>query len=287
VPATAAPPRSQKRRQKRIGLRGAARPWEPRPCGGRIVAIVLGCAAKTALRGFGEFSPACIGASTLEEREAHREIAYAYGESAKGLTQDEFGNIAPGGDTNPGFQPFGFAGGIYDADTGLVRFGARDYDAVTGAWYAKDPIRFAGKDANLYRYAYSDPINYVDPDGRTPVHVIICAAIIIGVGAAIIERILDKAADAERFDKRQHELLHQKMRDIEAIDNEWDRLDEIGEKRRGVQRQLMDATEEGSRMVRDHIKSDLNDALGGEVGDSVKEHAREGAEKGRRWWWPF
>jgi YD repeat-containing protein len=26
-------------------------------------------------------------------------------------------------DTNPGFTPFGFAGGIYDADTGLVRFG--------------------------------------------------------------------------------------------------------------------------------------------------------------------
>lgn len=30
------------------------------------------------------------------------------------------------------FQPFGFAGGLYDADTGLVRFGARDYDARTG-----------------------------------------------------------------------------------------------------------------------------------------------------------
>ena len=36
-------------------------------------------------------------------------------------------------DTNPGFQPFGFAGGMYDAATGLVRFGARDYDAETGA----------------------------------------------------------------------------------------------------------------------------------------------------------
>ena len=28
-------------------------------------------------------------------------------------------------DSNPGFQPFGFAGGLYDPDTGLVRFGAR------------------------------------------------------------------------------------------------------------------------------------------------------------------
>jgi len=37
-------------------------------------------------------------------------------------------------DTNPGFQPFGFAGGLYDPDTGLVRFGARDYDPFTGRW---------------------------------------------------------------------------------------------------------------------------------------------------------
>ena len=34
------------------------------------------------------------------------------------------GNITS--DTNPGFQPFGFAGGLYDTDTGLTRFGARD-----------------------------------------------------------------------------------------------------------------------------------------------------------------
>jgi len=47
-------------------------------------------------------------------------------------------------DTSPKFQPFGFAGGLYDPDTGLVRFGARDYDAAAGRWTAKDPSRFAG-----------------------------------------------------------------------------------------------------------------------------------------------
>ena len=52
-------------------------------------------------------------------------------------------------DTNPGFQPFGFAGGLYDADTGLVRFGARDYDAAVARWTAKDPIRWDGGQANL------------------------------------------------------------------------------------------------------------------------------------------
>lgn len=62
-------------------------------------------------------------------------------------------------------QPFGFAGGIYDRDTGLVRHGARDYDAETGRWTAKDPIGFGGHDSNLYGYVANDPINDIDTNG--------------------------------------------------------------------------------------------------------------------------
>ncbi len=69
-------------------------------------------------------------------------------------------------DTNPGFQPFGFAGGLYDPDTGLVRFGARDYDAEVGRWTAVDPILFAGGDTNLYGYVLNDPVNWSDPTGE-------------------------------------------------------------------------------------------------------------------------
>ena len=68
-------------------------------------------------------------------------------------------------DTNPGFQPFGFAGGLYDRDTKLVQFGARDYDAEIGRWTAKDPILFAGGDTNLYGYVVSDPVNHIDIEG--------------------------------------------------------------------------------------------------------------------------
>ncbi|MDH5546600.1 MAG: hypothetical protein OEZ43_13480 [Gammaproteobacteria bacterium] len=46
---------------------------------------------------------------------------------AQQMAYDEFGNVIQ--DSNPGFQPFGFAGGIYDQHTQLTRFGARDYDA--------------------------------------------------------------------------------------------------------------------------------------------------------------
>ena len=79
------------------------------------------------------------------------------------LDYDEFGNILV--DTEPGFQPFGFAGGLYDNDSKLTRFGARDYDASTGRWTTKDPIRFRGMSSNFYQYAAGDPVNRVDPLG--------------------------------------------------------------------------------------------------------------------------
>jgi RHS repeat-associated protein len=79
------------------------------------------------------------------------------------LDYDEFGQIIS--DTNPGVQPFGFAGGLYDTHTKLTRFGARDYDAETGRWTVRDPILFDGRDTNLYGYVLGDPVNFVDPEG--------------------------------------------------------------------------------------------------------------------------
>ena len=80
------------------------------------------------------------------------------------IDYDEFGKVLDSS-INLGFQPFGFAGGIYDHVTGLVRFGARDYDAEVGRWTAKDPILFDGGDTNLYSYVLGDPVNYFDPHG--------------------------------------------------------------------------------------------------------------------------
>jgi len=99
------------------------------------------------------------------------------GAVAQRIDYDAFGAVTQ--DTNPGFQPFGFAGGLYDPDTELVRFGARDYDTEVGRWAAKDPIRFAGGDPNLYSYALNDPVNLFDPDGR------IVPLIGAGVGALV------------------------------------------------------------------------------------------------------
>jgi RHS repeat-associated protein len=82
---------------------------------------------------------------------------------AQQIDYDVWGNVAS--DSNPGFQPFAFAGGLYDTDTKLVRFGARDYDPTVGRWTSKDPILFGGGQANIYVYVNNEPVNSLDPGG--------------------------------------------------------------------------------------------------------------------------
>jgi RHS repeat-associated protein len=110
-------------------------------------------------------------------------IDAATGSVAQRIDYDEFGRVLL--DTSPGFQPFGFAGGFYDPDTGLVRFGVRDYDAEVGRWTAKDPLLFDGGDTNLYGYALGDPINRKDPTGRDATTWEEVGQILLGVGAAV------------------------------------------------------------------------------------------------------
>jgi RHS repeat-associated protein len=81
------------------------------------------------------------------------------------LDDDSWGRVIA--DTNPGFQPFGYAGGLYDRDTELVRFGARNYDPETGRWTTKDPIGFNGG-LILYGYVTNYPVNSIDANGLMP-----------------------------------------------------------------------------------------------------------------------
>jgi RHS repeat-associated protein len=93
----------------------------------------------------------------------HLVVDTANGAIAQRIDYDENGAIT--NNTAPGFQPFGYAGGLTDPDHQLVRFGARDYDPTTARWTTSDPASYAGADTNLYGYANGDPINGIDPSG--------------------------------------------------------------------------------------------------------------------------
>ncbi|MBF0330144.1 MAG: RHS repeat-associated core domain-containing protein [Nitrospirae bacterium] len=92
-----------------------------------------------------------------------RVVTDASGNAVKKIDYDSFGNII--NDTNPQMSiPLGFAGGLHDRDTNLVRFGARDYDPAIGRWTVKDPIDFRGG-LNVFNYVEADPVNGIDPWG--------------------------------------------------------------------------------------------------------------------------
>lgn len=100
------------------------------------------------------------------------------------LDYDAYGRVVR--DTKPGFQPFAYAGGEYEPLTGLVRFGARDYDAETGRWTAKDPAGFLGQDENLYAYAGGSPVGDTDPSGLTvlnPRHYVVSDSVMRALNA--------------------------------------------------------------------------------------------------------
>ncbi|MEM6925633.1 MAG: RHS repeat-associated core domain-containing protein [Myxococcota bacterium] len=86
------------------------------------------------------------------------------GALVKSVDRDIFGALIA--DSNPAFElPLGFAGGLEDPATGLVTFGFRDYDPVSGTFVAPDPSLVDGSWYALYRYANNDPVTFSDPYG--------------------------------------------------------------------------------------------------------------------------
>ncbi len=88
-------------------------------------------------------------------------LATTDGHVVQTMQYDSFGNLLQvRGDAVR--LPLGFAGGLFDADTGLTRFVWRDYDADTGRFTALDPMGAKGGDKDWYGYCVDDPVNRVD-----------------------------------------------------------------------------------------------------------------------------
>ena len=91
-------------------------------------------------------------------------VADPHGHLIQHIQYDSFGNVLS--NTNPTFRlPLGFAGGLVDHYTGLVRFGYRDYDPAIGRFTAPDPLGDTGGDHDPWEYCVDDPVNAVDPLG--------------------------------------------------------------------------------------------------------------------------
>jgi RHS repeat-associated protein len=78
----------------------------------------------------------------------------------------------------------GYAGGLSDGLTGLVRFGERDYDPASGRFTERDPTSYKGG-LNLYAYAGDDPIDNIDPNGT-------------GLSEKEVNETLSKLSEAEQ-----------------------------------------------------------------------------------------
>jgi RHS repeat-associated protein len=118
-----------------------------------------------------------------------RVVDAATGLVVQAIDYDAFGRVIS--DSNPGFQPFGFAGGLYDPLTGLVRFGARDYDPEVGRFTTPDRQGMRGG-LNVYLYANGDPVNFVDPEGDLP---FLAAFLVTPTGRALVSSVLSSVLD--------------------------------------------------------------------------------------------
>jgi len=165
------------------------------------------------------------------------------GEVVQRLDYGPFGEVVTPPDErgDPHFQPFGFAGGLWDVDTGLVRFGARDYDPAVGRWTAKDPLWFGGGDPNLYAYAGLDPVNRIDPTGL------------------LLDDLVDWAS--EQYKKAQRELLDEYREAKREV------LDEYRKAKREVLDDLKQAWDEGKDAFRDALDDLLGPASDDPGGD--------------------
>ncbi|MGE4299370.1 MAG: RHS repeat domain-containing protein [Desulfovibrionaceae bacterium] len=144
-----------------------------------------------------------------------RAVASAAGKVIHEIEYDTFGCIMDETGATPPI-PFGYAGGLHDRATGLIRFGVRDYDPEVGRFMAKDPLGLKGGDPDVYGYCLDDPVNRIDPTGMEWKGLAETgSAIASGVGQAVTKggqaagKAVAKAADIFANDPAMHAGLKQ------------------------------------------------------------------------------
>ena len=94
-------------------------------------------------------------------------ITDASGEVYQHLEYFAFGETFVEEHSNTKHTPYKFNGKELDEETGLYYYGARYYDAKTSIWLSVDPLAEMYPAWNPYNYTMNNPINMIDPDGRS------------------------------------------------------------------------------------------------------------------------
>ncbi|MDG3496283.1 RHS repeat-associated core domain-containing protein [Pseudanabaena catenata USMAC16] len=80
------------------------------------------------------------------------------------VVYDAFGSVTSQTDESVVFR-YGYTAREIDSESGLQYNRARYFDPAVGRFISEDPIGFRAGDANLYRYAFNQPITKTDPSG--------------------------------------------------------------------------------------------------------------------------
>ncbi|MCP5094762.1 MAG: hypothetical protein GY943_04340, partial [Chloroflexi bacterium] len=83
-------------------------------------------------------------------------------------------------------NPYLFTGRRYDAESGNYYYRARHYNPEMGRFLSEDPLGFGSGDYNLYRYVFNNPLNLLDPTGKSVKDFLVDHRDAIAVGAAAI-----------------------------------------------------------------------------------------------------
>jgi RHS repeat-associated protein len=101
---------------------------------------------------------------------------------------DPYGNVTASSGTVA--NPWQFAGGYYDASTGLTKFGNRYYDSTSGHWTQADTLSgnlTNPQSLNRFVYAGDNPVNFVDPSGNNLLGALFgLGTTLVGIGVGIL-----------------------------------------------------------------------------------------------------
>ena len=100
---------------------------------------------------------------------------------------DPYGNVTLS-DTARGFtNPYQYTGREADSP-GLYYYRARYYSPMMASFISEDPITFGGGQMSFYAYAHSNPLNFIDSNGKDPAGAVIGGVIggIVGYASGVI-----------------------------------------------------------------------------------------------------